>query len=98
MEITNIRNGNELKVIIDGSIDTNTAPQVEEEIMSELEGVDSLILDLKDVYYVSSSGLRLFLILYKKMSDHGTMKLINVDDFIREILDMTAFTSILDIE
>lgn len=98
MEITNIRNGNELTVVINGSIDTNTAPQAEEQIMSELEGIDSLILDLKDVYYVSSSGLRLFLILYKKMSSHGTMKLINVDDFIKEILDMTAFSSILDIE
>ena len=98
MDINRIREGNELTFFITGSIDSNTAPEVEQVILDQLLGNENLVLDLKDVSYVSSSGLRLFLILYKRMVEHGSFRLRNVNDFIREILEMTSFDTILRIE
>ena len=98
MEITKNREGQELTVLIHGNIDTNTSGEIEKLIVNELEGVEHLILDLSEVSYISSSGLRLFMILYKKLADQGGVTLTNVNDFILDILEMTGFSNILDIQ
>ncbi len=87
-----------LTVLIDGKLDTNTTPQVQSEIESDVESADSLIIDMKDLKYISSAGLRLLLSLHKKMMAKGGMTIKNVNDTNMEILEFTGFSDILNIE
>lgn len=68
MEYTKVVNGSEMVVSIDGKLDTETAPQFEQEIIPQLTAITSLVLDLGDLEYISSSGLRVLLALKKVMS------------------------------
>jgi anti-sigma B factor antagonist len=87
-----------LTVLLDGKLDTNTTPQVQSEIEADVENAESLIIDMKDLSYISSAGLRLLLSLHKKMMAKGGMKIKNVNDTNMEILDFTGFADILNIE
>ncbi len=78
-----------------GWLDPNTSPELEKAI--DLEGVNELIFDLKDVEYVFSSGLRVFLYYEKMMNAKGgIIKLINVSDFNRSIFDLVGFQNIVE--
>lgn len=98
MNITkNLENGI-LTVLLDGKLDTGTAPQATEEIEADIENAEKIILDMTDLKYISSAGLRLLLSLHKKMSQKGGMVIKNVNDTNMEILEFTGFTDILNIE
>lgn len=87
-----------LTVLLDGKLDTNTTPQVQSEIEADVESADSLVIDMKDLKYISSAGLRLLLSLHKKMMAKGGMTIKNVNDTNMEILEFTGFSDILNIE
>ena len=92
-----IENG-KLTVYIDGKLDTSTSPQASQEIETEIEGIESLVLDMQNLKYISSAGLRLLLSLHKKMAAKGGMTVRNVNETNMEIFDMTGFTDILNFE
>jgi len=98
MQITNERNANSLTVFISGRVDTATAPELEKFIEENTDGVTELILDLKDMDYTSSAGLRVILKAQKKMNTQGTMLIRNVQSTVMEIFEMTGFSDILHIE
>ena len=98
MNIKKKKDGSSLTVIISGRIDTVTATDVDEFINNSLEGVKMLILDFKDVNYVSSAGLRVLLSLQKKMMVKGEMKLINVNEAVSDVFEVTGFDEILTYE
>ena len=98
MEINKIIDNNKCKVALSGRLDTLTSPQLEEVLKEIPEDVNDLVLDLKDLEYVSSAGLRVFLNTQKSMMGKGKMTLTNVRDEIMEVLNMTGFTQILTIE
>ena len=87
-----------MRVALSGRLDTAAAPAAERELKGALDGIKILIIDMKDVDYVSSAGLRVFLMLQKTMNKQGQMKLINVDETVEEIFDITGFSDILTIE
>ena len=97
LNITKEENGNEVTVILDGKVDTSASPALSEEVEPLMEAYDTIIFDLKDVLYVSSSGLRVFLDTDKKMIDtNKTVKFKNVPDSVMEIFDMTGFVGVLN--
>ena len=97
MEIENIRSGESLTCKIKGRLDTNTAPELLENL--DLDGVKDLVFDLKEVDYVFSAGLRVFLQAQKIMNANGgKMKIINIDSAIKSIFEMVGFANIMDIE
>ena len=98
MEIKKTRDGSKLTVELSGRLDTVTAPDFEASIMDDLDGVTDLTVDLKNLEYMSSAGLRVMLALYKKMSAVGSMVITNVNDTISEIFELTGFNDILNIE
>lgn len=98
MNIKKKMEGDQLTVIIGGRIDTVTAPEVEAFINENLDGVNNLVLDFKDVNYVSSAGLRVLLSLHKKMMVKGEMKLINVNEAVSDVFEVTGFDEILSYE
>jgi len=92
---------NEVVVIrLIGNLDTNTAPDAEAEINSWLEkGSQKMILNLEEAKYVSSAGLRIFLATAKKMTaSGGAVKLCSANEVVQEILDISGFSTILDVK
>ncbi len=83
---------------LEGRLDTITAPELERELKASLDGVSELVLDFAKLEYVSSAGLRVLLAAQKLMTKQGSMKLVNVNETIMEILDVTGFVDILTIE
>ena len=98
MTIVEERNNNVLTLKIEGRLDTNKAPTLEITINENLDGVTELILDMNQLNYVSSAGLRVLLSTQKKMNKIGTMKLIGVCEDVMEVFEMTGFVDILNIE
>lgn len=99
MEIK-IKHGTETVICLSGQLDTLSSPDFEKEIVKILEGdAKKVILDGSELTYISSAGLRLLLILQKKMSQKGgTFVLKNIQGSIMEIFKITGFTSFLTIE
>jgi anti-sigma B factor antagonist len=98
MTITKTLNEKELVIGLEGRLDTTTSPELESELAQSLEGVETLIFDLRGLEYISSAGLRVLLSSQKKMSQQGGMKVRNVNEDIMDIFDITGFTEILTIE
>lgn len=87
-----------LVIRLEGALDAVTAPKLEEKLNNELNDADVLVLDMEDLEYVSSAGLRVILNAQKTMSAKGGMKVINVSDCIMETFEDVGFIDILDIE
>ena len=98
MEITKNIKDSELDIQLRGRLDTSTAPQLEEEIKHSINGIKTFILDLKDLEYMSSAGLRIILSAQKTMNKQGKLIIRNVNDTIMEVFEMTGFADILSIE
>lgn len=86
------------KVMVEGRLDTTTAPLFDEEIFKSIDDVKDLVLDFAELEYVSSAGLRVILKAQKHMNTKGTMKIINVNEMIMEVFEITGFIDILTIE
>ena len=82
-----------------GNLDTNTAPDAETSINNFLEsGSKKMVINLEQTKYVSSAGLRVFLATAKKMTaSGGAVKLCAANEVVQEILDISGFSSILDV-
>ena len=98
MKTTGILENDTLTVLLDGNLDTFTASAVGEEIEADVRSAQKLIIDMKNVKYISSAGLRLLLNLPKRMASKGGMVVKNVSDTNMELLDFTGFKKILTIE
>ncbi len=98
MEIIKEKNGTKFDLSLVGRLDTTTAPQLEEVVTNELDGVDTLSLDFAKLEYISSAGLRVLLAAQKLMNKQGNMTIKNVNDDINEVFEITGFSDILTIE
>lgn len=96
MKIDFNKNNDALNVVLDGRLDTNTAPELESFIDKNYDGAGTLVIDCEKLTYVSSAGLRVFLGAQKKTK--GAMKLVNVCELVMEVFEMTGFADILTIE
>lgn len=95
-----ITEGAETVITVSGRLDTNSSPEFEKAIEPVLMGsAQQVIIDCKALIYISSSGLRLFLMLQKKMSaKKGTLLLRGLSAEIKEIFNITGFSAIFKIE
>ncbi len=98
MTINKTSADNIITLALEGRLDTTTAPELDKEIDVVVEETSDLVFDFKDLEYISSAGLRVLLKAQKAMSTKGTMKLVNVNDSIMEVFDITGFVDILVIE
>lgn len=91
--------GTYTRIIIDGRVDTNTTPQLQQAILNAFQKDKNIVLDFLNVPYISSAGLRALLIGHKTAaSKGGTMKLTNVGSAVFDVIKMSGFDSILRIE
>ncbi len=98
MTIDKKKEGNRLVLAVSGRLDTMTAPELESVIKDNMDGVEELILDFKDLEYISSAGLRVVLGARKAMGDKGSFAVRNLCSDVREIFDITGFSDIITIE
>ena len=98
MNLKQKRDGEKLTIFIDGRIDTNTAPNLNDYLEKELPGAKDLTLDIEKVDYISSAGLRAILFAQKTMEGQGgKMVVAHVNSDIMETFELTCFTDFLTI-
>ena len=98
MNINKSANGTELTMAIVGRLDTVTAPEFEAELKASIGGVESLILDLAELEYTSSAGLRIILMAQKIMNKQGKMIVRNVNESVMEVFDITGMADFMTFE
>lgn len=91
-------NGTELEMVVEGRMDTSTAPQFEAELKESIDGVSKLVLNFEKLEYISSAGLRVILSVQKIMNKQGKMVIRNVNEVVSEVFEITGFLDILTIE
>ncbi len=97
LELRITREDARLTVAFAGGLDTRTAPETEMELIPLLSGVRELELDFAQLEYITSAGLRVLLRAHKIMDKQGSMQVLHVNESVREVLEMTGFTSVLTI-
>ena len=98
MEITEIKDNGKLMLKFDGRFDALAALELEKTLKKNLEGVKELVLDFAKVKVIASAGLRVLVQTKKQMNTQGTMKIVNINDSVREILTITKLIKLLDVE
>lgn len=88
-----------MRLLVEGRVDTNTSPQLQQAILNAFQKQSDVVVDFLNVPYISSAGLRALLIGQKTAaSKGGSMKLTNVSDVVMNIFEMSGFSKILKIE
>ena len=83
---------------LEGRLDTNTSVELDAALSPVLDNINELTFDLSALEYISSAGLRVLLQAQKTMNKQGSMKVINVNDVVMEIFEVTGFSEILTVE
>lgn len=100
MEINKAISNQNVIFTLSGRLDTLTSLQLEDEIKNtSFEDTENVILNMHDLEYISSSGLRVILSLYKALKNQNSkLKIINVNSGIMELFSMTGLADYMDIE
>lgn len=98
MRITESREENKIILKIEGRIDTNTSRELQAKILLCLQKSLHMILDMEQVDYVSSAGLRTLLIGEKTANaKNGSMQIIHVCPAVKEVFIMSGFDKVMNI-
>lgn len=93
-----IEKKNAESLALTGRLDTMTAPELEAEISLLLPTAQTLTLDMENLDYISSAGLRVILKTQKAMEKKAGLKLTHVSDAVKEVFNITGFSDFLTIE
>ena len=98
MEITKNLVGTTLTLALSGRLDASNAQELTNTLNASLDGVQDLIFDFTNLKYIASAGLRALLMAQKRMNKQGSMKICHVDATVMEVLEMTGFSDLMNIE
>ncbi len=89
-----------LFIALEGELDTLTAPNFEQQLDPLLKETDSMTIDFEKLSYISSAGLRVLLAAEQYMEEKGAeqIKILNVNDTILNIFEITGFTELFSLE
>jgi anti-sigma B factor antagonist len=97
LEITLEKSDAAVLVRAAGPVDGNTAPRLQEPLLRAAES-GAVQLDLAQVPYMSSAGLRVLLMAAKALQKRGErLRVINVPPQIYNVLNISGFTSFIDV-
>lgn len=99
MECIEHRHASVVVLELCGRMDSTTSRMVEEKLLGLLDrGEHTFVVDCARLDYISSAGLRVFLMAAKRTSRaNGTLMLATLNDDVRQVFDLTGFSSILQI-
>lgn len=81
-----------------GRLDTNTSADLDKALEGDIKE-DKVILDFKELEYISSAGLRILLSLKKRLDqDNKNLEIHNINDVVKEVFEVTGFKNILNIK
>ena len=86
-----------IRIRVEGRLDTGTAPEFRKVLNSVSDDTEVLTVDLAGTYYVSSAGLRELLVARKRFRD-DRMRVISVNETVREIFHTTGFDTLFPVE
>ena len=99
MTITENKSSNSLELVISGRLDTGTAPELEAKLNQIDKDTQTLYLNLQNIQYISSAGLRVVLLAHKLMLPTGGKMIIRSPSaFTKQVLEATGMDSILTVE
>ena len=99
MNIKLINRGQEGELVLEGRLDTLTAPEAEEVFNQMAERFEKIVLNMAGMEYVSSAGLRTLKRLHMAMKKkNGSLVLTNVRKMVMEAFEMTGFAGLLNFE
>ncbi|MCR5097424.1 MAG: STAS domain-containing protein [Lachnospiraceae bacterium] len=98
MNVTTIPEGTKLTVIAEGKLGTTAAPELENAVKNNIDGVTELIFDFEKLEFMASAGLRVLLSAAKTMKKQGSMKIIKVNPEVMEVFTFTGMADMIDIE
>lgn len=98
LSIDSKREGGKLTVILKGEINIATSKEFDEYMDANLADVSELIFDIRDVEYISSAGLRVFLNSQRIMNNQGSMEILGMSEEIKDTFDMIGFSKVMRIE
>ena len=99
MTIKLVKRDFEGELLLEGRLDSHSAPEVED-IFTDVAGrFDTVILNMAGLEYVSSAGLRIIKNLHIAMKKRGgELRLRRVNKMVMEVFEMTGFSGLLSIE
>jgi stage II sporulation protein AA (anti-sigma F factor antagonist) len=99
MDISEDRKADAVVLALSGKLDATTAKTFEDRIFGVINsGAQRLVVDLALLEYVSSSGLRVFLLAAKRLqATDGKIAMCGLQDHVRQVFDLAGFSSILSI-
>jgi anti-anti-sigma factor len=99
MELSNRKEGDVLVVSVKGRMDAVTAPEFEKAVETLMDdGETAFVVDLADLDYISSAGLRSILALAKRLKTNGgSLRLAALQDGVKEVFDISGFSSIIPV-
>lgn len=99
MKLTAEKNGSEVLLKIEGRVDTTNYGEFENSVNNAItDEIKTILMDCSEMNYISSSGLRVFLVIQKKMmASGGKFKLFGMQSSIKEIFDISGFSKIFEI-
>jgi anti-sigma B factor antagonist len=99
MDISEDRKADAVILALSGKLDATTAKTFEDRILGVISGgTQRLVVDLSQLDYVSSSGLRVFIIAAKRLQTvDGKIVLCSMKDHVRQVFDLAGFSSMLSI-
>lgn len=79
-------------VELEGSFDSNAAYETQDQILSAVGTNNKMLLDMSKVTYMSSAGLRILLLIYRRISSNiGHVVITGLSEELRDIMSITGF-------
>lgn len=98
MTVTITTENGQTVLAVNGMLDTSSAPEFWNQVSPVIEQNDNIIVDLADLIYISSQGIRTLLTLIKTvMSKEGTLKFKRIRPAVMEILDMSGISEVMTV-
>jgi len=99
MEIIELKQGKISIFKLQGRLDSNTSQSFEKRLLDAIsDGFKSVIIDFKDLDYISSAGLRVILKATKTLKrEDGKIMLCSMQDYVKEVFEIAGFDSFLPI-
>ena len=79
------------EVAVQGRMDTITAPELLKQFQEAGSDINAIHIDVSRMSYVSSAGLRVFLMMYKALEDKSNFVMTGVSEEVKEILETSGF-------
>ena len=96
MTINEVKNADKIQLDVEGRVDTTTAPELQNALLTAFQKSKNIVINFEKVAYISSAGLRALLIGQKTAtSKGGSMTIVNANDSVKEVFEVTGFIDIL---